>query len=69
MHKNNVCQLDGCNNKLRLSDLRCRCNKIFCIKHRLPEYHNCTYNYKYTEQEENKIINEMKSKSEKYIKI
>ena len=69
MQKNNICQADNCNNKLRLSDLHCICNKIFCIKHRLPEYHNCSYNYKYTQQEENKIINEMKSKSEKFIKI
>ena len=24
----------------------CKCTKIFCMTHRLPEYHECTYDYK-----------------------
>jgi hypothetical protein len=69
MQKNKICQADNCNNKLKISDLYCRCNKKFCIQHRLAEYHNCSYNYKYTKEEENKIINQMKLGSEKVIKL
>ena len=25
--------------------LQCKCEKFFCIKHQLPEKHNCTYVY------------------------
>jgi hypothetical protein len=29
-----------------LDSVKCRCDKSFCIKHLLPEYHNCSYDYK-----------------------
>ena len=35
-----------CNRKLGLTDISCRCHHIYCSKHRLPETHACTYNYK-----------------------
>jgi len=35
-----------CKKKLQLTDHKCRCGIIFCIKHRLPEQHNCTYDFK-----------------------
>jgi len=35
-----------CRTKLRLTDYPCRCNNIYCSKHRLPESHNCKINYK-----------------------
>lgn len=25
--------------------LQCKCEKFFCVKHQLPEKHECTYNY------------------------
>ena len=39
--KKNRCSFDGCNKKLKLTDFPCRCKKIFCVKHRMQESHNC----------------------------
>ncbi len=44
--KNNKCANKECNKKLKLTDLKCRCEMIFCISHRLPETHGCNYDYK-----------------------
>ncbi len=44
--KHNRCCMPGCNKKLKLSDMECRCKKRFCLKHRLPEDHFCCVNYK-----------------------
>ena len=41
----NFCEFDGCKRKLKLTDFSCKCEKIFCRLHRLPENHNCTYDY------------------------
>ncbi len=46
MVKLNKCNHIECNKKLQLTDLSCRCEKIFCIKHRLPESHQCKYDFK-----------------------
>ena len=46
MDKNNKCSYIECNKKLKLTDLSCRCFKRFCLSHRLPETHNCIYDYK-----------------------
>lgn len=27
-------------------EIKCKCNNLFCIKHKLSEDHKCTYNYK-----------------------
>ena len=43
---NNRCSYQECNRKLLLSDLSCRCENRFCILHRLPENHKCTFDYK-----------------------
>ena len=40
------CNLIGCKKKLKLSDLECNCKFRFCSKHRLPELHFCTQNFK-----------------------
>lgn len=40
------CCFAGCKKKLKLADTPCRCNLRFCRAHRLPENHNCTYNFK-----------------------
>ena len=37
---------EDCNRKLKLTDYVCKCNKIFCKIHRLPENHECVYDYK-----------------------
>ena len=32
-----------CNKKLCLTDIICKCGKKFCMLHRQPESHNCTF--------------------------
>ena len=40
------CECDGCNRKLMLTDLKCKCNKYFCMSHRYMDDHKCSYDYK-----------------------
>lgn len=35
-----------CQKKLGLSNFKCKCEFVFCSKHRLPEEHNCTFDHK-----------------------
>jgi AN1-type zinc finger and ubiquitin domain-containing protein 1 len=42
----NRCYIDGCTKKLGLIPFICRCEKEFCTKHRIPETHNCMFDYK-----------------------
>ena len=35
-----------CKSKLLLSDFACRCAKRYCQKHRMPEQHSCTFDFK-----------------------
>lgn len=56
-----------CNKNLGLVFIRCKCSNIFCSKHRYPENHICSYNYKdmfkkELEKNNNKIISEKISK-------
>ena len=48
--------MNGCGRKLNIiQQTTCKCNKcdkLYCTKHRLPEYHNCCYNYKVRSDEE-----------------
>jgi predicted nucleic acid binding AN1-type Zn finger protein len=39
------CELEECRKKT-IYMFDCRCKKNFCIKHRCPEEHECTFNYK-----------------------
>lgn len=36
---------DFCNNKLKIVNFNCDCKGTFCIKCRLPEKHNCNFDY------------------------
>lgn len=41
------CNDPGCRKKLNITNgFSCRCQKVFCAKHRHPESHDCTFNYK-----------------------
>ena len=40
------CQQNECKKKLSLSDMPCRCEKIFCLAHRYTELHMCTFDFK-----------------------
>ena len=44
--KRGKCSFDGCNAKLKLTSLECRCKATFCVKHFSAEKHNCTFDYK-----------------------
>ena len=51
-----------CKKKIGVIDLlssKCRCGDTFCLRHRLPEQHSCTYNFK---SEVNKDVIIAKSK-------
>jgi predicted nucleic acid binding AN1-type Zn finger protein len=59
-NKSSRCSCDGCSKKVGIIPFVCRCEKQFCIKHRMPETHNCLYDYKTNGKqkltEENKCI-------------
>ena len=42
----NRCFDENCNKKLGLIFFDCKCSNKFCDLHRLPEKHNCMYDYK-----------------------
>lgn len=42
----NKCSFNGCNKKLSITSIRCKCNKIFCNSHSFYIEHDCTYDYK-----------------------
>ena len=44
--KRKRCNHTSCHKKLKLSNIRCRCKHRFCAHHRLPEQHECSYNFK-----------------------
>lgn len=49
-----ICHHEGCKKKLKPVDIlltKCKCEKYFCIKHRLPEMHHCSYNHKNFDKE------------------
>ena len=59
------CNCVNCNKKLKLTDIemKCKCGKTFCYKHRNPEEHNCKYNFEV--ENKSSIIDEMKIVSKK----
>jgi len=50
--KKKRCNHPECKKKLTLTDMACRCRKCFCAKHRLPEQHNCTFDFKSEKDED-----------------
>ena len=40
------CCAPECNKKIGLLSFQCKCGLSFCVKHKLPELHNCTFNHK-----------------------
>jgi hypothetical protein len=52
------CNVKNCNKKLSIAELQiglCKCNKVYCSKHRIFSNHDCDYNYK---QENEKKLKE-----------
>ena len=66
-NSSNRCNYVQCNKKLRISDMKCKCEFTFCSLHRLPESHECIFDYK--SKEFDKIIENMKCISSKIDKI
>lgn len=48
------CAFQNCKTKISLvqQQLACRCGECFCVKHRTPENHCCTFNYQKTNEEQ-----------------
>ena len=46
------CSFTGCQTKLTLVSIRCKCEKKYCNAHRPPENHMCSYDYKSAGKEE-----------------
>ncbi len=44
--KTNSCSHKECKRKLALTDITCKCDNRYCISHRHPESHSCTFDYK-----------------------
>jgi len=40
------CECTGCKSRLMLTDIRCKCEKYFCMTHRFADNHKCEYDYK-----------------------
>ena len=45
------CAFECCKKKLSFTDWACKCDKIFCQKHRSAPEHNCSYDWKSGHQE------------------
>jgi len=45
------CPAEGCHMKIRLVDVACKCEKTYCPKHRHPEEHACTFDYRASAKE------------------
>ena len=43
---NTRCRHENCNKKLKLLYFECKCGLAFCLKHKMPELHNCTFDYR-----------------------
>lgn len=43
---NKYCSANGCRKKLTMTDFTCRCGIRFCMNHRFPETHTCTFDFK-----------------------
>ena len=57
-----TCAHKECNKKIKLVDQmmgKCRCNNTYCILHRMPECHDCSYNFTINKEifiQENKCV-------------
>jgi predicted nucleic acid binding AN1-type Zn finger protein len=65
---NNRCNFHDCNKKLKITDMSCKCGKIFCKIHKFPEDHKCEFNYN-SEEIKRKTIESLECKSSKIQKF
>ena len=62
----NSCNKENCKKRIPLIEWKCKCGGKFCTTHRLPEKHNCTWDYKMTETEKKQKIDLLKCKNNKF---
>ena len=62
------CNFDNCNKKLKITDMSCKCGKIFCKIHKFPEDHKCEFNYN-SEEIKRKTVERLECKSTKIQKF
>ena len=67
-----LCEMNGCSGKLNIiQQTMCKCNKcdkFYCTKHRLAEYHDCSFNYRVkTEEEIKRFIEKNKCVNRKIV--
>ena len=60
-----------CRAKLSLIEcqIMCKCQNLYCYKHRLPEQHNCNFEFKPTDEEKDKKADTIRCVSDKVEKI
>jgi len=63
------CPETNCCKRIKLTDLSCRCGNTYCSTHRLPETHDCSYNFKLNNKEMDVLKEQMKCTNQKIIKI
>ena len=63
-----LCSFEDCKKRLKITDLSCRCEKIFCKIHKFPENHKCEYDYRESNKRQ-KRIDDLKCVSTKIQKI
>ena len=69
MKKINKCNYIDCNNKLKITALKCKCDNLYCNLHRLPELHECKYIDVEQDKKRKKTIDNMRCISKKIDKI
>lgn len=65
------CAFNSCNKKIKIIDIlvsTCKCKLIFCSNHRLPETHDCSYNFQ-NEINKEAFIEENKCMASKFNKF
>eukprot|EP01121_Diplochlamys_sp_Union-15-3_P018629 TRINITY_DN682_c0_g1_i1.p1 TRINITY_DN682_c0_g1~~TRINITY_DN682_c0_g1_i1.p1 ORF type:complete len:111 (-),score=21.23 TRINITY_DN682_c0_g1_i1:50-382(-) len=53
----NRCAHPECKRRLGFTDIECRCGKMHCGKHRYPDEHNCSFDWKQFDREKLKNAN------------
>ena len=63
-----ICHYSNCTKRIKLSDYACKCGNIYCKVHKLPENHECKYDYREIGLKDKKI-EQLKCVSNKVQKI
>ena len=60
------CEFNGCKIKIKITDMKCKCDKFFCHKHRHFNDHCCQYDYKnaHTKKLETNLVKVIANKVE-----